>query len=238
MKMKPYNDYTHAFKQPLSKFTKRHTGIQFRVPDMINSIAKPFKMAVLSSVIAMSTIATPAVANDKQKAIKAISNHFKKVPTMAGEFVQFGPNGEQTGGQFLIKRPGKIRFNYENPSPITVVSNGRTLEVKNKKLKTSSYYPLKKTPLSLLLSNKIKINDKSIRKVEATKDITTVVMGDKKIFGDSQITLLFDPKTQDLRQWTIKDAQGKETSVMIFNVRKNVKISNTKFAVNKPTGAN
>jgi len=87
--------------------------------------------------------------------------------------VQFGPNGEQTGGEFLIKRPGKIRFNYENPSPITVVSNGRTLAVENKKLKTT------------------------------------------------------------LRQWTIKDAQGKETSVMIFNVKKNMKISNTKFAVDK-----
>ncbi len=205
---------------------------------MIYSLVKTLKVACLSVVIATGSLATTAVANDKKTAIKAISNHFKKVPTMAGEFVQFGPNGEQTGGQFLIKRPGKIRFNYENPSPITVVSNGRTLAVKNKKLKTTNYYPLKKTPLSLLLSNKIKINDKSIRSVEATKDITTVVMGDKKIFGDSQITLLFDPKTQELRQWTIKDAQGKETSVMIFNVKKNVKISNTKFAVNKPTGAN
>lgn len=157
---------------------------------------------------------------------------------MTGEFVQFGPNGEQTGGEFLIKRPGKIRFNYEDPSPITVVSNGRTLAVKNKKLKTTNYYPLKKTPLSLLLSNKIKIDDKSIKSVDAGQDVTTIVMGDKKIFGDSEITLMFDPKNQELRQWTIKDAQGKETSVMIFNVKQNVKISNTKFAVNKPTGAN
>ncbi len=201
-------------------------------------IEKTFKTVCLSAILATATLATPSIANDKKEAIKAISNHFKTVPTMSGEFVQFGPNGEQTGGQFLIKRPGKIRFNYENPSPITVVSNGRTLAVKNTKLKTTNYYPLKKTPLSLLLSNKIKINDKSIRSVEAGKDVTTVVMGNKKIFGDSEITLLFDPENQDLRQWTIKDAQGKETSVMIFNVKKNVKISNTKFAVNKPTGAN
>jgi len=191
------------------------------------------KSACLGAVIATSSLITPVVANDKKQAIQAISNHFKNVPTMTGEFVQFGPNGEQTGGEFLIKRPGKIRFNYENPSPITVVSNGRTLAVENKKLKTTNYYPLNKTPLSLLLSNKIDIKDKSIRKVEAGQDVTTVVMGDKKIFGDSEITLLFDPQSQDLRQWTIKDAQGKETSVMIFNVKKNMKISNTKFAVDK-----
>jgi len=191
------------------------------------------KTACLSAVIASGILVTPSMANDKKQAIDAISNHFKSVPTMTGEFVQFGPNGEQTGGEFLIKRPGKIRFNYENPSPITVISNGKTLAVENKKLKTTNYYPLNKTPLSLLLSNKIDIKDKSIRKVEAGQDVTTVVMGDKKIFGDSEITLLFDPENQDLRQWTIKDAQGKETSVMIFNVKKNIKISNTKFAVNE-----
>lgn len=205
---------------------------------MKHTFGRTLKATCLSVVMAAAIIATPTFANDKKKAIQAISNHFKTVPTMTGEFVQFGPNGEQTGGQFLIKRPGKIRFNYEDPSPITVVSNGRTLAVKNTKLKTTNYYPLKKTPLSLLLANKIKINDKSIRSVDAGKDVTTVVMGDKKIFGDSEITLLFDPQSQDLRQWTIKDAQGKETSVMIFNVKKNVKISNTKFAVNRPTGNN
>lgn len=198
---------------------------------MKKTLGNTFKAACLGFAIASTSMSGNAIADDKKEAIKAISNHFKTVPTMTGEFIQFGPNGEQTGGEFLIKRPGKIRFNYEDPSPIMVVSNGKTLAVNNTKLKTWNYYPLSKTPLSLLLSNKINIKDKSIRKVEAGKDITTVVMGDKKIFGDSEITLLFDPNSQDLRQWTIKDAQGKETSVMIFNVKKNVKISNTKFAV-------
>lgn len=200
---------------------------------MKSVFGKLLKTACLSAVITTGVLTSSVMANDKQQAIEAISNHFKTVPTMTGEFVQFGPNGEQTGGEFLIKRPGRIRFNYENPSPITVVSNGQTLAVENKKLKTTNYYPLNKTPLSLLLSNNIDIKDKSIRKVEAGQDVTTVVMGDKQIFGDSEITLLFDPQSQDLRQWTIKDAQGKETSVMIFNVKKNIKISNTKFAVNQ-----
>ena len=57
--------------------------------------------------------------------------------------------------------------------------------------------------------------------------------GDKKIFGKSEITLLFDPESNDLRQWTIKDAQGKETSVMVFNVQKNVKIPRKLFKVNQ-----
>ncbi len=236
--MRPYRNYSFAHKQPRTKIISGFKGLKFKACTMKQILGKTIKTVCLTFVMATAAIVTPALANDKKQAIQAISNHFKTVPTMTGEFVQFGPNGEQTGGKFLLKRPGRIRFNYENPSPITVVSNGRTLAVKNKKLKTTNFYPLRKTPLSLLLANKIKINDKSIRSVKAGKDVTTVVMGDKKVFGNSEITLLFDPQSQDLRQWTIKDAQGKETSVMIFNVKKNVKISNTKFAVNKPTGNN
>ena len=198
---------------------------------------RSFTKLVLAGILCAGcfcvTIAHAEQSN--QTAVKAISRNFESVPTMTGEFIQFGPNGEQTGGKFFLQRPGKIRFNYEDPSPITVVSNGRTLAVNNKKLKTWNYYPLDKTPLSLLLAKRIKINDKSIRSVDARDDITTVVMGDKQIFGDSEITMLFDPKTQDLRQWTIKDAQGKETSVMIFNVKKNVKIPGKYFYVKPAT---
>jgi len=192
---------------------------------------------LILSLFTISALATASVgidqtqANERKEAINALSNHFNAVPTMSGEFIQFGPTGEQTGGTFYIQRPGKIRFNYEDPSPIMVVSNGKTLGVRNKKLKTWSYFPLSKTPLSLLLAKTISIDSKSIRSVETNSDITTVVMGDKNIFGDSQITLLFDPNSQDLRQWTIKDAQGKETSVMIFNVQKNIKIPKKLFVV-------
>jgi len=195
---------------------------------------KKFAQSVFSAIfLGAVTLSVSANASDKQEAIDAISNHFKTVPTMTGEFIQFGPNGEQTGGTFYINRPGKMRLDYEKPSPLKLISNGKTLAVSNSKLKTSNYYPLNKTPLSLLLSNQLKLNDKAIRSVDASEDITTIILGDEKIFGDSEITLLFDPENQDLRQWTIKDSQGKETSVMLFNVKKNVKISNTKFAIAK-----
>lgn len=159
-----------------------------------------------------------------QQTIAALSNNFATVTTMTGEFLQFGPNGEQTGGVFYIERPGKIRFNYQKPTPIEVVSNGKTVAVHNSKLKTWDFYPLDKTPLKMLLSNRVDYDPKAIRSVVVEPDLTTVVMGDDKVFGDSLITLMFDPASFDLRQWTIKDAKGAETSVMIFNVQKNVEL--------------
>jgi len=190
-----------------------------------------FLMTVGFSLVG-NVLASAQAATDEE-VLKAISQEFTAVPTMMGEFVQFGPNGEQSGGIFYIQRPGKIRFDYEDPSPIRIISNGRTVAVNNSKLKTWNFYPLSKTPLKLLLDDKLDLNDSSIKSVKTEDDITTIVMSNKKAFGKSEITLLFDPESYDLRQWTIKDAQGKETSVMVFNVEKGVKIPRKYFVVDK-----
>ncbi len=201
---------------------------------MIN-LGSVFKVVTVAT-LAFILLAIPGharVTGKSAQAVQQISKHFSGVPSMAGEFVQFGPNGEQTGGKFYLQRPGKIRFDYHKPSPIRVKADGKTVEVANKKLKTADYYPLRKTPLRLLLSKKIDVNDKSIKSVKLEQDLTTVVLSDKSIFGDSKITLMFDPQSYDLRQWTITDNQGKDTSVMIFNVQKNVKLSKRLFRINQ-----
>ncbi len=170
-------------------------------------------------------------AHAASDAAQKIANHFSSVQTMAGEFVQFGPRGEQTGGKFFIQRPGKIRFNYEAPSAYRVVSDGRSVVISNSKLKTADLYPLSKTPLKLLLDEQIDLSGKKVQKVTEDPDLTTIVLADKSIFGNSRITMMFDPKTNDLRQWTITDAQGKDTTVMIFNVQNGVKIDPKFFEI-------
>ncbi|NVP53854.1 outer membrane lipoprotein carrier protein LolA [Rhizobium sp. DBTS2] len=172
----------------------------------------------------------PAAAQASATAQK-IANHFASVKTMMGEFVQFGPRGEQTGGKFYISRPGKIRFNYEDPSPMRVISDGRTVVIGNRKLKTWDVYPLSKTPLKLLLGAQIDLSTKMVRGVKEEDDLITIVLGDRGMFGTSTITLMFDPRTYDLRQWTITDAQGKDTSVMIFNVKTGVRLDQKIFAI-------
>lgn len=160
-----------------------------------------------------------------------IADHFSSVKTLTGEFVQFGPRGEQTGGTFYISRPGKIRFNYEKPSPIRVVADGKSVVINNKKLNTWDLYPLNKTPLKLLLSEKIELTGERIQSVKEDADLTTIVMGDKTIFGNSKITLMFDPASYELKQWTITDPQGLDTTVMIFNTKTGVKFDSKLFDI-------
>ena len=175
--------------------------------------------------------ASAKIGKKDAKTVAKISKHFSSVPSMMGEFIQFGPNGEQTGGKFFLKRPGKIRFDYTKPSPILVKADGKTVGIHNRKLKTWDFFPLSKTPLRLLLADRIDVKDKSIKSVKREADLTTVVLANKTAFGNSKITLMFDPKSFELRQWTITDDQGKDTSVMIFNVKRNVSLSQKLFSL-------
>ena len=112
-----------------------------------------------------------------------------------------------------------------------VISDGKNVVIGNTKLKTWDLYPLNKTPLSLLLSERIDLGNQMVRDVNQEADLTTIVLGDRTIFGDSTITLMFDPKTFELRQWTITDMQKKDTSVMIFNVQNGVNLDPSVFEI-------
>nr|WP_295467604.1 outer membrane lipoprotein carrier protein LolA [Mesorhizobium sp.] len=176
-------------------------------------------------------LAPVAAAYAASDAAQKIADHFSSIQTMAGEFVQFGPRGEKTGGKFYIQRPGKIRFNYEAPSAYRVVADGNSVVISNTKLRTADLYPLSKTPLKLLLDERIDLSGKKVQKVTEDPDLTTIVLADKSVFGNSRITMMFDPKSNELRQWTITDAQGKDTTVMIFNVQSGVKLDPKFFEI-------
>ena len=164
-------------------------------------------------------------------AAQKIADHFSSVKTMTGEFVQFGPKGEQTGGKFFLERPGKIRFDYDGSSNFRVISDGRSVVILNQKLRTSDLYPLSKTPLKLLLDNRIDLSGGRVTGIKQEDDLTTIQLADKQVFGNSKITMMFDPKTYELRQWTITDAQGKDTTVMIFNTKEGVSFAADTFKI-------
>ncbi|MDN2565727.1 outer membrane lipoprotein carrier protein LolA [Aquibium sp. A9E412] len=185
-------------------------------------------VGVLAALLSLGSAAVQAAADPAQR----IANHFSSVRTMTGEFVQFGPSGEQTGGKFYIERPGRLRFDYEQPSGYRVVSDGQSVVIHNEKLRTADLYPLSKTPLKLLLDERIDLTDGKVQAVREEEDLTTIQLADRSVFGDSTISMMFDPDSYELRQWTITDAQGKDTTVMIFNVQQGVQFDPSVFEIN------
>lgn len=190
-------------------------------------------MALGLSVAALSmqpAAVAPAAAQANATAQK-IADHFSSIRSMSGEFVQFDPRGRQTGGKFYIQRPGKIRFNYDGGSGFKVISDGDSVVLENPKMKTMDLYPLSKTPLKLLLADRIDLTGNRVRSVKEEDDQTVIQLVDKSAFGNARITMKFDPSSYELKEWTITDAQGKDTTVMIFNVQQDVKLDQAMFAI-------
>lgn len=181
------------------------------------------------------TLAAPlatkeASAQTASQTAQTIADHFSRVQSMYGSFIQFDPNGQQRDGKFYIERPGKVRFDY-NSSPLRVIADGSNVAINNKRLNTWDLYPLSKTPMKLLLDQRIDLSSANIQNVKVEPDLVTIVMGDSSIFGSSRITMMFDPKTYDLKQWTIRDNQGRDTTVNIFDVQQGVTIADSAFKI-------
>ena len=90
-----------------------------------------------------------------------------------------------------------------------MISDGKSVVIDNSKLKTMDLYPLSKTPLKLLLDERIDLSGKKVKSVKEEDDLTTIQLVDRQVFGNSTITMMFDPKSYDLRQWTITDRRAR-----------------------------
>mgnify|MGYP001552383306 CR=1 FL=1 len=126
------------------------------------SIASALHAATVAAFVVPMAVAVPmaSVAAPEQAvtaSAQQIADHFAGIKTMTGEFVQFSPSGEQTGGKFYIERPGKLRFDYDTKNNFKVIADGQSVAVSNVRMKTYNIYPLSKTPLKLLLGNRIEL---------------------------------------------------------------------------------
>ena len=188
-----------------------------------------FWFAVVSAV-AINVELTTAVSAAPVEA-KTIAEHFSSVKSMSGDFVQSGPGGERSKGRFFLQRPGKIRFNYAGQSGISVIADGKSLVVYNKKLKTSRLYALSKTPLKLLLDNQVNFSGNRLKSIRDDGAQVLIKLADKSVFGNSSITMVFDRESLDLRRWSLTDERGLTTTVTISNVKKGVRAPAGTFTI-------
>ncbi len=153
-------------------------------------------------------------------AVRRANAFFEGAQVMTADFVQIAPDGKRSEGKLYIQRPGRMRFQYAPPDKLEIVADGRTVAVRDQKLDTQDLYFIAQTPLKFLLADHIDIcRDTHIESVSSDPNAVAITILDKATFGGSaMITLLFDPATFALKQWTVLDSQGLQTVVTLFNV--------------------
>ena len=161
-----------------------------------------------------------ALSPEQRTIIERVNNYLSSMQNLSGKFVQVGPDGRRTQGNFYISKPGKVRFEYDDPSPIELVANGRDVAVRDRRLATQDVYPLSQTPLRFLLSDHVDLmKDTSLTAVYADDVFITVVVEEKNgIVGTSRLMIMFGAKDMQLKQWTVTDPQGYDTTVAVYNL--------------------
>jgi len=139
---------------------------------------------------------------------------------LVGDFVQIGPDGSRVRGEFYIQKPGKVRFDYEQPSRIEIIADGQSVVVRDRKLATQDLYPLSQTPLRFLLSERIDLlKETNIVGVRADDTFVTVTIEETQpLIGTSRLVMMVGAKDFKLKQWTITDQQGYDTTVAVSNL--------------------
>jgi outer membrane lipoprotein-sorting protein len=186
---------------------------------------------------------TTTAFDAKQRAtLDRISLYLSSVQTMVGNFVQVGPDGGKTQGTFYIQKPGKVRFEYNPPTPIDIIADGSSVVVRDRNLATQDLYPLSQTPLRYLLADRIDVlRDTDVVSVTSDDTFVTVVIEEKQlVVGTSRLMIMFDAKDLALKQWTVTDPQGLDTTVAVFNLDATKKPDPNLFVINyqRNTGAN
>ena len=170
---------------------------------------------------------------DEQKAdLDRVSAYLNSMHTLEGSFVQIDPDGGIDQGAFYILKPGRMRFEYEPPSPVLIVSDGSTVAVQNRRLNTLDHYPLWTTPLKLLLSDDVNLKHNSlITGVERQTGALVIQARSEKSRSRGNITLVFAAPELELRQWTVVDDQGLSTTVSLRDVRQDANLQDSLFVL-------
>jgi|GEM_PF-752651 len=164
---------------------------------------------------------------DAQQRAQDLADKFSQIRTMMGDFVQFDPRGHMSVGHFYLQRPGRILFDYTN-SPLRVICDGAKIAVNNQRLGSWNYYDLNKSPLNLLLADKINISNGRLLEFTQEPNAITVVLGDAT--GRARIKMIFDPN-YNLKQWTMTD-NGQDTTVQVTNTKVGVVYQPDMFNIN------
>jgi outer membrane lipoprotein-sorting protein len=187
-----------------------------------STVATPRTVAAAPKGAPMPTNPGRAAPFDpaQRSTVERINAYFNSIHTLVGNFVQVGPDGRKSEGDFYLQKPGKVRFDYDPPSPIELISDGNAIVVRDRKLATQDLYPLSQTPLRFLLSERLDLTkDSNVVGVFQDDIFITVVMEEKHaVVGTYRLRIMFGAKDTQLKQWTVTDPQGFDTTVAVYNL--------------------
>jgi outer membrane lipoprotein-sorting protein len=189
------------------------------VSDLASGLRSLFKLDKQPEAPPPATTMT-AFTPAQRAQVDKVSSYLSSVQQMVGHFVQIAPDGSRTQGEFYVQKPGRVRFEYDPPSLIEIIADGQSVVVRDRRLATQDVYPLSQTPLRFLLSDRIDLfRETNVVSVRADYSNVIVVIEEKQpLIGTTRLMMMLGAKDHQLKQWTVTDPQGYDTTVAVSNI--------------------
>lgn len=186
----------------------------------------------LLAPVLFALTALPAMA--EKLSLGEISDYLNGLTTLEAEFTQINDDQTISTGTIKIQRPGRARFEYAPPDGTLVIAGGQQLAVFDAKSNTGpEQYPLKETPLSLILDRNVDLDRSGMvvgHDYDGTATTVTAQDPDHPEYGNIQLMFTADPV--ELRQWVITDGSGAQTTVILGELETGMSFNTATFSIN------
>lgn len=189
------------------------------------------RTALFAPLAIAALAATPVAA--QQISLPEISGYLNRLQTATGGFTQINGDGTISTGDIYIKRPGRVRFEYNPPDNSLVIAGGGSVAIFDPRSNTGpERYPLNQTPLSIILARDVDLTRaRMVTGHTSDGTTTTVTAQDPENPQYGNIQLVFTANPVELRQWIITDDAGTQTTVILNNLQSGVQVRDILFNI-------
>jgi len=202
------------------------------------SLTRIAAWALAPAAAAGLVFAAPVVAQTPS-ALSAVQAHLKNTSSMTADFVQTDRKGQRLSGTLTLKRPGKIRFQYQKGVPLLIVGDGSRLTMIDYEVKQVQSWPVKNSPLGALLDPDRDLSKYAKVLPTGSDGVISVEVKDPKRPEYGTITMVFlrdgsAPGGLRLRGWVALDSQNNRTRIDLSNQKFNVAVADSTFRWTDP----
>ena len=188
--------------------------------------------------VAGLAMGVPATAQSSST-LASVQSHLKSTSSMTADFVQTDRNGQRLSGKLTLKRPGKIRFQYQKGVPLLIVGDGSSLTMIDYEVRQVQRWPVKNSPLGALLDPDRDLTRYAKVLPTGSNDVLSVEVKDPKRPEYGTITMVFvrdggAPAGLRLRGWVALDSQNNRTRIDLSNQKFNVAVADSAFRWTDP----
>ena len=186
--------------------------------------------SVLSAAVLVLLAALPASAQQGSIGVPQIEQYFNSLRSMKARFVQSNPNGSVVQGTIYLRRPGRMRFEYDAPSQLKIVADGYQVTMWDNATRDFGQWPIGWTAASFLVKDPLSLSgDLTVEKIERVNGLLEATMIQTRRPQEGKVIVRLAENPLLLRGWTIIDNRGNRVTVSLSDMQTGLQLADSLF---------